>query len=126
MMEQKNRTSLLIGIVFLILSFLANSVYHDQLNKNGLDLLRFVGSLSCFFYVIGFSLVFLIKTFRYPSIVFLSVSLISIVNEIKQFRASGILDVNNIVASLIGGVIAYLIWKAIEKRSTNQDKNSIL
>ncbi len=125
-MEPKNRSSLLIGIVFLILSFLANSVYHNYLNNNGPDLSRFAGPLSCLFYVIGFSLVFLIKTFSYPSIVILVVCLISIVNEIKQFRASGILDVNNIVASLIGGVIAYLIWKAIEKRSTNQDKNSTL
>ena len=125
-MESKNRTSLLIGIAFLILSFLANSIYHNYLNNNGSDLFRFASSISCLFYVIGFSLVFLIKTFSYPSIVILVVCLISIVNEIKQFLASGILDVNNIVASLIGGVIAYLIWKAIEKRSTNQDKNSTL
>ncbi|MEI6140663.1 MAG: hypothetical protein WCP85_15445 [Mariniphaga sp.] len=125
-MESKNRTSLLIGIVFLIMSFLANSIYHNHLNNNGPDLFRFTGSLSCLFYVIGFSLVFLIKTFSYPSIVIVVVSLISIINEIKQFQASGILDVNNIVASLIGGVIAFLIWKAIEKRSTNQEKNSIL
>ena len=125
-MEPKNRTSLLIGIAFLILSFLANSVYHNQLIKNGPDLFGFAGSLSCLFYVIGFSLVFLIKSFSYPSIVILVVSLISIINEIKQFRASGILDINNIVASLIGGVIAFLIWKMIEKRSLNQDKESTL
>ena len=125
-MEPKNRTSLLIGIVFLILSFLANSVFQDYLNKNSPELFRLAASLTCLFYVIGFSLVFLIKTFSYPSIVILVVSLISIINEIKQFLASGILNINNIVASLIGGVIAFLIWKAIEKRSTNQEKNSIL
>ncbi len=125
-MEPKNRTSLLIGIVFLVLSFLANSVFHDYLNKNSPDLFRFAGSLTCLFYVIGFSLVFLIKTFSYPSIVILVVSFISIINEIKQFLASGILDINNIVASLIGGVIAFLIWKIIEKRSPNQDKESLL
>lgn len=114
----------MIGIVFLILSFLANSVYHDYSNKNAPDLFRFASSLSCLFYVIGFSLVFLIKSFHYPSLVILAVSLISIVNEMKQFRVSGTLDVNNIVASLIGGGIAFLIWKAIENRSTNQEKNS--
>ncbi len=116
----------MIGIVFLILSFLANSVYHDYSNKNAPDLFRFASFLSCLFYVVGFSLVFLIKTFSYPSIVILIVSLISIVNEIKQFRASGILDVNNIVASLIGGIVAFLIWSVIEKRSHNQDKESLL
>ena len=125
-MESKNRTSLLIGFIFLIMSFLANSIYHNHLNNYGSDLFRFAGSLPCLFYVIGFSLVFLIKTFSYPSIVILVVSLLSIINEIKQFRAAGIVDVNNIVASIIGGVIAFLIWKAIEKRSTNQDKNSTL
>ena len=121
-MEEKNRTSFLTGLVFVILGWLANSVLRDFISRNGINDFGITGSLPSFLFVIGFSLVILIKSFRYPALVILALCIVAVLYEVKQYYISGNFDISNCIASIAGGGIALLIWIYIEKRFADQDK----
>ena len=121
-MEEKNRASFLTGLVFVLLGWLANSVLHGSTISNSFNDIGITRSLPCLLLVIGFSLIVLLKSFRYPALVILAISIVAVLYEVKQYYISGNLDIKNIIASVIGGAIALLIWLYIEKRFANQDK----
>ena len=118
-MYPKNRTSLLTGIIFLLLGLLANSVYLKFLGGNSIGQFKLVGTLPSLLVVIGLSLVFQIKSYRYPYLVMPAITIGSVIYEFKESLTSGILEINNIIASVIGGIIAVLIWFLIEKKYRN-------
>ena len=118
-METKQKASFLIGLVFVIIGLLAKSVYRNYINSHGIDDFGLAGFLPSFLYVIGFSQLLQISSFRYPSLWILVVSLGSVVFELKQYYSSGTLDISDIIASLAGGAISYLILVYVRKRFKN-------
>jgi hypothetical protein len=105
-LEEKHKTSFLIGILFVIIGFLAKGIYRNYINSHGIDDFGLAGSLPSFLYVIGFSQILQIRPIKYPSLVILVVTAGSIIYEFKQ-QSSNLagLDINDIVASIAGGAI---------------------
>lgn len=120
-LEEKHKAAFLIGIVFVVIGFLAKVFYRDFIISHGFDDFGLAGSLPSFLYVIGFSQILQIRPIKYPALVILIVTLGSVIYEFKQFRSSGNLDVNDIIASILGGIISYLILVIIEKRFKNKN-----
>ena len=120
--EEKHKASFLIGIVMVVIGFLAKTFYRDYINSHGIDDFGLAGSLPSFLYVIGFSQILQIRPIKYPALVMIVVTLGSVIYEFKQSYWSGTLDINDIVASILGGVISYLILLIIEYKFKNQDK----
>lgn len=121
-MEEKHKASFLIGIIIVVIGFLAKNFYREYINSHGIDDFGLAGSLPSFLYVIGFSQILQIRPIKYPVLVILVVTLGSIIYEFKQSYRSGTLDINDIVASILGGIISLLILYIVEKRFKNQDK----
>jgi hypothetical protein len=115
-MEDKHRAFFLIGLVFVIIGFIAKSVYRDYITRNGIDDFGLAGSLPSFLYVIGFSQLLMIRPVRYPVLIALVVTTGSIVYEFRQFYSSHTLDINDIFASLAGGAVSVIILLLIENR----------
>lgn len=120
-LEEKNKASFLIGLVFVVIGFLAKVFYRDYIISHGIDDFGLAGSLASFLYVIGFSQILQIRPIKYPALAMLVVTLGSVIYEFKQFRSSGNLDINDIIASILGGVISYVFLLIIEKRFKNKD-----
>lgn len=121
-MEEKHRTSFLIGFGILLVGFLTRFVFHSFIIGHGIDDFGLAAWLPRFLYVIGFSQILLIRPIKYPPLVMVVVAIGSIVYEYKKFYLSGKLDISVIVASILGGVISYLILLIIEKKFKNQEK----
>lgn len=115
-LEEKHKASFLIGIAFVIFGLLAKSYYRNYINSMGIDDFSLADSLPSFFYVTGFSQLLMIRPVKYPPLVILVVTAGSIIFEFKQYRSSGTLDVNDIIASILGGAISLLILYFVEKR----------
>jgi len=121
-LEEKHKASFLIGIVVVVIGFLAKVFYRDYITSHGIDDFGLAGSLPSFLYVIGFSQLLQIRPIKYPSLVILVVTIGSIIYEFKQQSSnSGVLDINDIIASILGGVISYALLLIIEKRFKNKD-----
>jgi hypothetical protein len=122
-LEEKHKTSFLIGILFVIIGFLAKGIYRNYINSHGIDDFGLAGSLPSFLYVIGFSQILQIRPIKYPSLVILVVTAGSIIYEFKQQSSNSAgLDINDIVASLAGGAISLLILYIIEKKFKTKEK----
>ena len=121
-MEEKQRTSFLIGFVILLVGFLARFVFRSFIIGHGIDDFGLSAWLPRFLYVIGFSQILLIRPIKYPPLVMVVVAIGSIVYEYKKYYLSGKLDINIIVASILGGVVSYLILLFIEKKFKNLEK----
>jgi hypothetical protein len=121
-MEVKQKASFLIGLVFVIIGLLAKSVYRNYICSHGIDDFGLADSLPSFLYVIGFSQLLQISTFRFPALWIPVVTLGSVIYEFKQYYTSGTLDFSDIIASLAGGVVSYLILVYVGKRFKNQEK----
>ena len=121
-MEVKQKASFLIGLVFVIIGLVAKSFYRDYIISHGIDDFGLSGSLPSFLYVIGFSQILQISSFRFPALWILAVSLGSVIYEFRQYYSSGTLDINDIIASLAGGLISYIILVCVGKRFRNQEK----
>jgi hypothetical protein len=119
-LEEKHKTSFLIGIVFLVLVFLGKAFYRQYINSHGFDNLGIAGSLPSFMYVIGFSQLLQIRPIKYPSLVVLVVTAGSIIYKFKQSYGSGTLDINDIIASILGGIVSLLILYIVERRFKNE------
>jgi hypothetical protein len=118
-LEEKHKASFLIGLGFVIIGFVAKAYYRGYINSHGIDDFGIAGSLPSFLYVIGFSQLLQIRPIKYPALIILVVMVGSIVYELRQYRSSVILDLNDIIASIFGGIISYLILIMIEKRFQN-------
>ncbi len=121
-MEDKHRASFLTGFIFVILGLLAKSVYRNYINSHGIDDFGLAGSLPGFLYVIGFSQLLMIRPVRYPALIILVVTAGSIIYEFKQSYGSGILDTNDIIASVAGGAVSAVILYLIVKWFPGQEK----
>jgi len=115
-LEEKHKASFLIGIAFVIFGLLAKSYYRNYINSLGIDDFGLADSLPSFFYVTGFSQLLMIRPIKYPPLVILVVTAGSVIFEFKQYRSSGTLDVNDIIASVLGGAISLLILYFVEKK----------
>ena len=121
-MEEKHKTSFLIGLLFVILGFIAKTTYREYIVNHGIDDYGLAGSLPSFLYVIGFSQLLLIRSIKYPSLVILVVTIGSIIYEFKQSYRSGILDINDIVASITGCLASMLILYLVVKKFKSEEK----
>ena len=115
-MTRKSRMYGLIGLLFIIAGFLGKTVYRDFVNVNRINDYGFAGFLPSYFYVLGFSLLLLIRPTSYPKLIISIVTLASILFEIKQWLSTQFFDLNDIIASIAGGITAILILKLIERK----------
>jgi hypothetical protein len=115
-MTKESRMYGLIGLLFTIAGFLGKTVYRDFVNVNRISDYGFAGFLPSYFYVLGFSLLLLIRPTRYPKLIISFVTVASILFEIKQWVSTQIFDLNDIIASIAGGITAVLILKLIERK----------
>lgn len=106
----------IIGLLAVILGFLSKTIYRDYINLNKINDYGVAGSLPSYFYVVGFTLLLLIKPNKYPKILVLIVTLGSLLFEIKQWNSTGKLDVKDILASVAGGLTVLLLLKLVKKR----------
>ena len=115
-MEVKQKVSFLIGLAFIIIGLLVKTFYRSYIYTNEINDFGLADSLPSLFYVIGFSQLLMISSFKFPSLVILFVSLGSVVYEFKQFYISDHLDIPDIVASIVGGIVSYMILLWVEKK----------
>jgi hypothetical protein len=123
-MEDKHRTSFLIGFLFVIAGLLAKSIYRDFIISRGIDDFGLAGSLPSLLYVIGFSQLLMIRPVRYPALTILVVSTGSVIYEYKQYLGSHLLDINDIIASVLGGILSLIILRQVEKWYRNQNNQN--
>ncbi len=121
-MEVKQKASFLIGLVFIILGLLAKSFYRDYIISKGIDDFGLADALPSFLYVIGFSQLLMISSFRYPAIVIMVVSLGSVIFEFKQYYRSGMLDTGDVIASVAGGLVSWFILVYVRKKYKNEEE----
>ena len=121
-LEEKHKASFLIGILFVVIGFLAKAFYREYINRNAIDDFGLAGSLPSFLYVIGFSQLLQIRPIRYPALVILVVTIGSILYEYKQSLTTGIMDVNDIVASIAGGAVSLMILYLVGKKYKSLEK----
>jgi len=121
-LEEKHKASFLIGILFIVIGFMAKAFYREYINRNGIDDFGLAGSLPSFLYVIGFSQLLQIRPIRYPALVILVVTIGSILYEYKQSLTTGIMDVNDIVASIAGGAVSLMILYLVGKKYKSLEK----
>jgi len=119
-LEEKHKASFLIGIVFIVLGFLGKVFYRQYINSHGIDDFGIAGSLPSFMYVIGFSQLLQIRPIKYPSLVVLVVTAGSIIYEFKQSGGSGTLDINDIIYSILGGLVSLLILYLVGRKFKNE------
>ena len=116
-MTRKNRIFGLIGLLAVVIGFLSKTIYRDFVNLNGINDYGIAGFLPSYFYVLGFALLLLIRPTKYTKLIVLIITLASILFELKQWKSTGKFDLNDILASIAGGITVILILKFIEKIS---------
>ena len=116
-MNNLNLKNGLIGLLSVIMGFIAKSVYRPYANQQHINDFGFADSAPSFFYVIGFSQLLLIKNNTKPKILIILVTMGSVGYEVFQSRHQ-ILDISDIFASLLGGLISFFIWSGINKNSS--------
>ena len=121
-MEDKHRTSFLIGVIFVILGLLAKSTYRNYINSHGIDDAGLAGSLPSFLYVIGFSQLLMVRPVKYPMLIITGVTAGSVIYEFKQSFGAGTTDVNDIIASAAGGAVSAIMLYLVVKWYRDQEK----
>ena len=114
-MTRKNRIFGLIGLLAVVIGFFSKTIYRDFVNLNGIDDYGIAGFLPSYFYVLGFALLMLFRPTKHTKLIVLIVTLSSILFELKQWNSTGKFDLNDILASIAGGITAILILIFIEK-----------
>lgn len=123
-MANKNITLGIIGLLATVTGFLGKVFYRDYININGINDYGFAGFLPSYFYVLGFSLLLLVRPNKHPKLIIIIVTVASILFELKQWNSTGNLDVKDILASIIGGITSFLILKRIEKIIKSKNHNT--
>lgn len=122
-MTKKNIQAGLTGLTAVIFGFLGKAVYRDYININSINDFGIAGFLPSFLYVIGFSLLLLIKPSRHPYLSILIVTTGSVLYEFKQYLSSSVIDINDILASVAGGLCSVLIYHFINSEYKLKGKN---
>lgn len=106
-----------IGLLSTILGFLGKAFYRGYILSNSINDWGIARFLPSYFYVVGFSLLLLIKPTKYPLLIIFIVTLASILFETKQYFSTNFLDVKDILASIAGGVTAFIVLKIVERNN---------
>ena len=101
----------------MVIGFLSKTLYRDFVNLNGINDFGIAGFLPSYFYVLGFSLLLLMRPTEYAKIFIFIVTLASILFELKQWNSTGKFDANDMLASIAGGITAILILNLVKKRT---------
>lgn len=118
-MNKKNLFHGLFGLFAVIIGFISKVFYRPYAYQNELRDYGLADFSPSLFYVIGFSQLLLLKPAKHPWLFIIVVTLGSVGYEMMQGRANGNLDINDIVASVIGGFISLILWKMTEKTKYN-------
>jgi len=105
-----------IGLIATVLGFLGKAFYRDYIHSNAINDWGIEGFLPSYFYVAGFSLLLLIKPAKYPVVIISMVTLASVLFEFRQYFSTGFFDLKDVLASIAGGVTAFIILKAVERK----------
>jgi hypothetical protein len=122
-MRKENRIVGLIGFFSVIIGFLSKAIYRDFININEINDFGIAEFLPSYFYVLGFSLLLLMRPTNYAKAFILIVTLASILFELKQWTSTGKFDAKDIFASIAGGITAILILNLVRKL-TDKKKQS--
>jgi hypothetical protein len=117
-MKQKNLTYAFLGIINVVIGFIAKAFYRPYAYGAGFEDFGLADALPSFFYVIGLSLLLLLSDVKYPWLVIIMVSLGSVGYEYLQSLTAGTIDNGDLIASLAGGLISLLIWKIVDSGFT--------
>ncbi|MGB5667514.1 MAG: VanZ family protein [Maribacter sp.] len=115
-MTKSNRLFGLIGLLAVIIGFISKAFYRDYININKINDFGIAEFLPSYFYVMGFSLLLLIRPTRFPKLIISIVTFASILFELKQYISSGIFDINDMLASIAGGISAILLLRINGKK----------
>jgi hypothetical protein len=111
----QNKIYGLMGLIATVIGFLGKAYYRDYINSKGIDDFGIAGFLPSYFYVLGFSLLLLIRPTKHPILIISIVTIASVLFEFKQYHSSSNLDFSDIFASVGGGITAILISLLIER-----------
>jgi hypothetical protein len=107
-----------IGLVSVILGFLAKGIYREYIYAQGLNDKVIEGFLPSYFYVLGFSQLLLIRPTRYPWLIISIIMLASVLFEVYQFNSTHFLDVADMIASVAGGLTSLILMRQVQKNGT--------
>src|SRR6476661_3902707 len=89
-MSKKSRAFGLFGLSAVVIGFVSKVFYRDYVNSNAIKDYGIAGFLPSYFYVLGFSLLLLIRPTRFPKLVIYIVTIASILYEVEQYVTGGI------------------------------------
>ena len=115
---KKNAIIGLIGFLTWVLGLLSKTTYRSYMINNDVNDYGISGFLPSFFYVIGFALLLLFNPVKNSTLIIIIVTLGSIIYELYQSYRNSKLDLNDIAASILGGVTAFIIIRLVTN-STN-------
>jgi uncharacterized membrane protein YeaQ/YmgE (transglycosylase-associated protein family) len=107
----------ILGIVFTLLGFLAKGFLREYASAEGINEYSITGWLPSFLYVVGFSLLLLMRTLAFPNATIGIVILASLLFEIMQGYRSGNFDFPDLIASVAGGAVSVLIYLFVTKKT---------
>ena len=100
----------------MLFGFLGKTIYRDFIISSNTNDHGIAGFLPSFFYVTGFSLLLLIRPVRFPVIIIAVVTFASVLFELNQYGSTGQIDIKDTLASIAGGIVAFLTVRFIENR----------
>ena len=127
-MIKNNKLLIWIGIILSLMGLLLMPIYRDYINSNNKNDYGIADSLPSYINVVGLSLMLLVsqlyKPERFPQLYFLFVTIGSISYELIQYKLSGILDIYDILASIAGGITAFLIFWVSQRYGKNIESHN--
>jgi glycopeptide antibiotics resistance protein len=116
-LPKKNILYGITGLIAVILGFLGKTVYRDFIRLHNVSDFGVSGFLPSLFYVAGFSLLLLMRPTRFPVAVITIVTTASLLFELEQYLSAGNFDIADSIATISGGIIAFLTLKLIAKET---------
>lgn len=120
--DPPNPLAIIYVIIFFIsfaLGLLSKLVYRDFIYSNNISDFGLADSLPSFFTVFGISFATLsFYQFKFAKIsysIFVMSAFSMIAYEFSQNFESGVFDVNDIIASIIGSIFAFALYKMLTK-----------
>jgi uncharacterized membrane protein YccC len=104
------------GLLFSLLGFLAKGFLREYVHTQGWNDIGISGWMPSFLYVTGFSQLLLIRTSAYPHATIFIVMIASVLFEVMQWHSTGTADVADVIASIGGGLLSFLIYRGVSKR----------
>jgi hypothetical protein len=108
-----------IGLLATIAGFLSKTVYRKYIIANSIDDFGLAGLLPSYFYVVGFSLLLLMRLNGIPRLTILLVTFSSVLFEFGQYVSTNVFDFFDVLASLAGGLTSTLIVNRVKQRPTD-------